>query len=158
MRKVAIGFITIIMVIMLCGCGNKKVEEKVVKCMLSNNDVTNGYEVKSEYNITTNGELVRKVDTVEKVTSSNASVLSYFQVNLINTYAKFKQNYGGCTYDVTKDGNTVTSEVTMDYSKADLKKASEDDASIKSILNDDYKVTLDGIISMYEGMGATCEK
>lgn len=156
MKKVLKVFATLLVVVILFGCG-ASTEEKVVKCTISQKDLTNGYELKSEYNIYAQGEVVKSVKTKEVITSEQESILSYFQTTLNTTYEKYNSEYGGYTYEVTKEGNTVTSNVAIDYTKMDLDKFSEDQSSIKSAINDNNELTVDGIKSMYQSMGATCE-
>lgn len=153
LKVLSLSFIVMI----LCGCGREE-KEKVVKCNLSNNDVVNGYELKSEYTVFSKGDIVNKVETKEVVTSDKEEILSYFEKTLNDTYDKYNSEYGGYTYDVTKNSNIVTSNVTIDYSKMDLDKFSKDNSSIKPAMTDDNKLTLDGITSMYKSMGATCEE
>ena len=40
----------------------------------------------------------------------------------------------------------------------DLDKFSKDQSSIKSAMNDNNELTLDGMKSMYKSLGATCEE
>ena len=40
----------------------------------------------------------------------------------------------------------------------DLDKFSEDQSSIKSAMNNKNELTVDGMKSMYQSMGATCEE
>lgn len=154
--KRLLKLITICFVVcLLCGCGEK---EKIVKCTLNKKDVINEYELKSEYVITTDGKIVKKAETTEIITSDKASILSYFETSLNDTYKKMNNAYGGYTYDVSKNDNKVTSKVTIDYAKLNLEQLGKDDASIKSALNDKNEITLDGLMSVYKAMGATCEQ
>lgn len=147
----------LLVVVILCGCGVKSEEEKVIKCTSSQKDLTNGYEIRSEYNIYTKGDIVKSVKTKETVTSDQESILSYFQTTLNTTYEKYNNEYGGYKYEVVKDGNIVTSDVEIDYSKMDIKKFSDDNTSLKSYMNDNNELTVDGLKSMYKSLGATCE-
>ena len=150
-------FVALLTVAVLCGCGTSN-EEKVVKCTSSQKDLNNGYELKSEYTIYAQGDVVKSVKTKEVVTSDQESILSYFQTTLNTTYENFNKEYGGYTYEVVKEENTVTSNVEIDYTKMDLDKFSKDQSSIKSAMNDNNELTLDGMKSMYKSLGATCEE
>ncbi len=142
-----------VMLILLTGCGAK---EGTIKCTLSSKDAVNGYSLESEYNINYKGDYVEKVDTVEKVTSESEEILDTFKTTLNDTYSKMNDTYGGYDYNVTKDGDTVTSKVTIDYSKMDIEQFVKDQPSLKSYV-DDNKLKVDGIKDLYKTMGATCE-
>lgn len=146
----------LLIVTVLCGCGIKS-EEKVIKCEASQKNLANGYEIKSEYNIYAKGDVVKSVKTKEIVTSDQESILSYFQTTLNTTYEQYNNEYSGYKYEITKDGNKVTADVEIDYSKMDLKKFSDDNTSLKSFMNDNNELTVDGLKSMYKSLGATCE-
>ena len=73
-------------------------------------------------------------------------------------YQSSNETYGGYEYKVEKKDNSVESNVTLDYSKLNLKKYIEDNPAMKQFLNKNYKITLDGMISLYESSGATCNK
>lgn len=156
MSKVLKLLSVLLVVTLLCGCGATK-EEKIVKCSLSKKDTINGYELKSDYNITAAGNIVKKVETKEVITSDTASVLDYFETTLNTTYEKFNKEYGGYTFTIKKEENTVVSDVSIDYAKMNLEKLSKDDSGMKAAMNGNNELTLDGIKAMYKSLGATCE-
>lgn len=141
--------------ILLMGCEGKEV---VKKCTLSVNNSSNGYSVNSTYEIHAKGDVVTSVKTKEVVTSDTESILSYFETNLNDTYKKANDTYGGYTYNIKKESNKVTSDVTINYEKMDLKKYVSDNSAMKSYVNKDNKITLKGAKKVYETLGATCEK
>lgn len=144
------------LVIILAGC-TSKTEEKVVKCTLNQNNAAQKYEIKSAYNIYTDGSVVNKVETTEEVISDNSSILDYFE-NYINTlYTNMNNEYGGYDFNITKEDGKLISVTKINYLKLDRKKLAKDEPTMKSYMNDDYMLTLEGIKSMYEQMGATCE-
>ena len=166
MKKLLKIFVTLLFVVSLCGCGTNSEEknassanedEKTIKCTISQNDLTNGYKLESEYSIYAKGDVVNSVKTKETVISDQESILSYFETTLNTTYEKYNSEYGGYTYEVIKDTNSVTSNVEIDYSKMDLNKFSKDQSSIRSAMNDNNELTVDGMKAMYESIGATCE-
>lgn len=151
-------FVALLVVILLCGCGLKNEDERTIKCSGSQKDLSRGYEIKSEYNIYAKGKLVDKVKTKEMVTSDNESILSYFETTLNSTYEKYDNEYGGYKYQVTREGNTVTSDVEIDYSIMDMKKFIQDNTIAKSYVDEDNsKFTVEGLKRMYKSAGATCE-
>lgn len=157
MKRVLRLFAVLFMVGVLCGCSlNSK--ERIIKCIGSQKNLQNGYEIKSEYNIYAQGNTVNKVKTKEAVTSDQDSILGYFETTLNSTYEKYSKEYDGYKYEIVKDGNTVTSNVEIDYSKMDMKKFVQDNTVAKSYVNDDSKFTVDGLKRMYKSAGATCEE
>lgn len=149
--------LTVLLVItMLCGCGATE-KERTIKCTSSQKNLANGYELKSEYNIYAKGDIVKSVKTKEVITSNQETVLNYFETTLNTTYEKYNSEYGGYKYEITNDGNKVTSDVEIDYSTMNLKKFSDDNTSLKSYMNDNNELTVDGLKTMYKALGATCE-
>ena len=144
-------------VIILAGC-TSKTEEKVVKCTLNQNNAAQNYEIESVYSIYTDGSVVNKVETTEIVTSDDDYVLDYFE-NYTNTlYTNMNNAYGGYDFNITKEDGKLISDTKVDYLKLDREKLAKDQPTMKSYMNDDYMITFEGIKSMYEQMGATCEE
>lgn len=139
--------------LLLVGCGSKT---GTLKCSMSQNNVLNNYSLKSEYTVNYKGDYVTKVESKEVVTSESSSILDYFESALNTTYDNMSKTYGGYTFKVTKDGNTVTSTVTIDYDKMNVEKLYNDESSLKNYIKDNH-LTVDGIKSMYASMGITCE-
>lgn len=140
----------------LTGCGSNK-EEIVNHCTLNSNNTTSGYQLTSEYDVySVNGE-VNKVVTKEVITSENQQILDYFESYLKQTYETQNETYGGTTNEVTNENGIVTSKTTIDYNKMDLETYVKDNTALKSYVNSNNKLKTNGIISIYESMGAVCE-
>ncbi len=155
MKSILKGLAVFLFVIILSGCGTKT-EERVVTCTLEQNNVAYGYELRAEYNIYTDGTIVNRVETTEVATSDNQEILDYLE-NYNNTlYTNMNDAYGGYEFSSTNENNTLTAVTKIDYKKLDREKLVEDQPSMKNYMNDDNMLTLDGIKSMYEQMGATC--
>lgn len=148
-----LGFI--FAVTMLAGCGN--VEQKVTTCNLTQTDNATGYKLVSEYKVYSTGDVVDKVETVETVTSEDEAILDYFEETVNKTYSTQSETYGGYTYKVTNENGKVVSEATIDYSKMDLNKYASDNTAVKNFLNEDNRITVEGVTSIYEALGAVCE-
>ena len=134
--------------ILTAGCG----EEKQMKCTLSQNNDTNGYQLTSTYNITSQNGIVKKVQTEENIESGKEEIINAFKQTLETTYSSMNENYGGYDYNIK-----LTSKVTIDYEKVDLEKLAKNEPSTKSMLNSKNQVTLSGLQKVYENMGATCK-
>ena len=153
-------FTLIFVLLMLFGCEGKKenFKEFVKTCELTSNDVTNGYKLKSLYEIHGKGKTVEKVITTETVTSDDEETLEYFKEYLSTTYESYNKIYGGYTNEITISDGKLISKTTIDYSKMNLEKFASDNSVIKNYVNDDNKFLLEGIKSFYKSLGANCEK
>lgn len=157
MKKILMLVAIIVFALILQGCAEGK-KEKIVTCKLEENNVAYGYKLSSVYKAYSDGKIVKKVETTEIATSDNESVLNYFE-NYINTlYGKMNDAYGGYDYTVTNENGKVTSITKIDYTSLNREQFIKDQPSMKKYMNDDNMITLEGIISMYETIGATCEE
>lgn len=143
---------------LFAGCGTKAAQEETIKCTMTSNMVANGYRLDSEYVVHAKGDIVSSVETIETVTSSNSTILDYFKETLDTTYSSYNSNYGGYTNTITVDGDKLVSKTTVDYSKMDMKKFIEDNSAMTSYVNSNNEMLKNGVISMYEALGAVCEK
>ena len=140
----------------LSGC-EKQAEEKIITCTLYKKDVVSNYELNSTYKVYAKGKVVNKVETTEIINSESDYIIEYFEETLKTTYSAMDKAYGGYDIEVTKEGNKVTSVTTINYNELNIDQLAKDEASIKAILTKDNKVSLDGIKSLYEQMGAECK-
>lgn len=156
MKKVY-SFLIIVGFIFLClvGCTNEK--EALTKCTLTQTDEAETYKLNATYNIYSKGSLVDRVVTKEIVTSNTKSVLEYFETYAVSTYKKMNKAYSGYTYTTNMTDNQITIDTTIDYTKMDLKKFANDNEGMDQFIEDD-RMKLEGVIAIYEQMGATCEK
>lgn len=156
--KNILKFLTVfVFSIILVGCTFKD-EERVVKCTLTQNNAAQNYKLESEYNIYTDGKVVNKVETIETATSDNAQILSYLENYEKTLYTNMNNSYGGYDFNINNENGVVKAITKIDYTKLDREKLAKDQPSLKNYMNDDNMLTLKGIKSMYEAMGATCEK
>ncbi len=155
MKKGVKFLVVSLLVVLAAGCGNQK--EVVKTCTLTSNQVSQGYKLESTYEIHAKGNLVEKVVTKEVVTTDKEQVISYFKNYLEKTYKTANETYGGYKYSVDTTDNSVTSNVTIDYNKMDLDKFVKDNSSMKSYVNKNNKIKLEGVTSIYEKLGATCK-
>lgn len=157
MRKgLKILFISMI-IILLVGCNNKDTNKEITKkCTLSQNQSSNGYTLDSKYEIHSKNGYVTKVITKETVESESEEVREYFKSTLEDSYKSTNEKYGGYTYSITENDNKVISNVTINYSKMDIEKFIEDNSQMSSYVKNN-KLTLDGIVAIYEALGAICK-
>lgn len=151
-------FLTILgfsaLAITLVGCGAK---EKTFTCTLYKKDVINNYELTSTYKVYATGDVVDKVETTEFVKSDNALMIDYFEETLEKSYKSMNEAYGGYDNKITKEELELTSITTVDYNNMNIDQLVKDDSSMKSIVNDNNKITVEGIKNLYEQLGAECE-
>lgn len=154
--KKALKTITLALVIVLVsGCGKKEV---VKTCTLTQNNTAYGYKLESKYVIYGEGDIAKKVESTETVTTDNTSIQDQFETQLNSTYKSLNDTYGGYTYKVTKGDGKVVSTVTIDYEKLDIEKYVKDNSAMKNYVNKDNKLLVEGIESIYKALGATCEE
>ncbi len=149
MKKVLI--ILSVVFLALTGCGKKSAS---ISCTMDKD--LGSYKLESTYKINYTGKTVDSVETVEKVTSSNSTVLDTFEKTLKETYENANNKYGGYTIDVKKSDSEVVSTVKIDYSVMDVEQFAKDEPSIKGYI-DGNKLTVDGLKAIYTAMGATCK-
>lgn len=154
MKKII--FLIPILVLCLTGCNGKNEEAGIVTCALSTNDIVNGYKLESTYKLNYSGKYAISTETEEVVISDSKEVLDYFEKTLNDTYSKLNEAYGGYTYKITKKDDKITSIVKIDYSKMNMEKFVNDQPAYKSFTNDN-KLLAEGVKSIYENLGATCE-
>ena len=142
------------LVALLAGCKGGYV---VTKCSSTSDQSASGYTIKSEYNIYSKDDVVSKVEITETVTSKNTTILAYFEKQLKNQYKVNNESFGGYTYKITNKDGKVVSKVTIDYSEMDIDKFVKENPAMKSFVNKSNQITLKGVKSMYESMGATCK-
>ena len=159
------GLALLSLLVLLTGCGNEEKndvtpevpKQKTMHCESSTRDVVNGYETTSEYTIYYTGDYVDKVETVETVTSESEEFLDNMEDYVNSTYEATNNAYGGYTYEVIREDGSVVSNVTIDYSKMNLEQYVTDQPTMSDYVKDG-KFLVEGIVSIYEDAGATCEE
>ena len=155
MKKVIYATLLIaISVILFTGCEKK---EKVLTCKLVSDQEASGYVLNTTYDIYYKGNVVSKIELKEDIKSDSETILSYFEKSLKEQYDANNKKYGGYENTVTNKDGKVNTDVIIDFTKMDLKKYVEDNPAMENFLDKD-NMTLDGIKTLYESMGATCDK
>lgn len=148
-------FVVVVGLVLLlgAGCGS----EKTMTCSRTMDQ--NDMKADLRYEVIYKGNTVSNVKSIEKITIDGddaAETLEIYKTKVENTYAPYKdiEHY---SYNVTVDGNTLTSTVDIDYSKVDTKKMIEIDSANGQLIKDG-KIKIDDLKSAYESAGITCEK
>lgn len=155
MKKVLYVGLCSALMLLASGCGSEK--EIMKTCTLNSNNVAQNYEMKNEYKIYGKGKVVTKAVTTETIISSNQEILDYFEETVKETYDTNNAAYGGYTNKITNKDGKLVSETTIDYSKMDIEKFINDNSVMKSFVNSKNELLIDGIVELYEAMGATCK-
>ncbi len=137
----------------MTGCGNGEV--KTMTCNAKNTDLANGYTIESTYTAKYKDGLVEEVETVEVVKSDDDEILDTLKTQTEKLYKTYNDKYKGYTYNITKDKDTVTAKVTINYNDMDIDKFAADNTVLKNYMKKG-KITVDGLKAMYEAVGASC--
>lgn len=151
MKKILL-LVTLTGVLLLTGCGAEK--EKTMKCTRTINQAN--VKMDLSYNVTYKGNYVTTVKSQESITSEDATTLDTYKKQLESTTASFK-DIKYYDHNIKIDGNTLTSTITIDYTKIDTDKLINIDSSMKQLIKDG-KVSVEDIESLYNQLGVTCEK
>lgn len=137
--------------LLVTGCGS---ETKTMTCTRTLNQ--NGMSADLKYEVEYAKDVVKKVKSTEKITSETTELLETYKTSIEATYSPYKdvEHYN---YNVTIDGNTLTSSTEIDYEKIDTDKMIEIDSANGQLIKDG-KISLEDLTSAYEALGATCEK
>ncbi len=151
MKKIMLGVVACLAVMLLTGCG---AEQKTMKCSRTINQ--NGAAFDLKYEVLYTGKNVDVVKSTETITSDNAEVLETYRDAVEKQYAPYKdiEHYD---YNVSIDGNVLTSTTNIDYTKIDTAKMIEVDSANGQLIKDG-KVSIDTVKSLYNQMGITCEE
>ncbi|MBR2712276.1 MAG: DUF1307 domain-containing protein [Bacilli bacterium] len=155
--KKRLSLVLAIFIITLCLCGCKE-KTKISNCSLVSDQSASGYKLESNYKIYSTNNFVDKVVLKQVINSKDKKVLDSFKTSITNQYKNNNKLYNGYTFDIKEKDNKLNINVTIDYTKVDLKKFTQDNVSMKEYVNKDYKITLDKIIKLYESSGMKCEK
>ena len=156
-KKLLILGIIALVLITGCGQGSKDITVKEEKMVCTRTGNMNNLEMDFNYEVYYEGNNVNKVQTTEKITSEDTSVLEQSKQQIENLYSNF-DNIENYNYNVVIEGNTLTSTTDINYEKIDIDELLEIDSSISQLLNNDNKIDLEKITQVYEQTGATCEK
>ena len=128
---------------------------KVINCTREA-QAKDGIDAKFNYEITYQGEYIKKLHSIEKVISENSSSLDEYE----NAYKNIKNRYSGLKYydtNIIRTDNSVTNDVTINYEKIDTDKLLEIEGSEDNVI-ENGKVKLSTWISFAKRLGVTCDE
>ena len=152
MKKIKYLLLVLLMIFLITGCQSEETSKTMVCSRTINQDAIS---MDLKYTVTYKGKYVEKVESIEKITTDDTTVLDTYKQAVETTYQPYSKidNY---SYDVKVDGNTLISTVMADYTKIDYKKMLEVDTANQQIFTDDGKVKLETIESFYTKLGTNC--
>lgn len=153
MKKIFSVLVLVVGVFLLAGC-EKEETEKTMVCTRTAT-IADGVKADLKYKVTYKGDYVINLNSVEKIISDDTEYLELYKEQVEAVYEPYK-DVEYYNYEVTIDGDTMTSSVTVDYSKIDTDKLIEID-SANSTLIKDGKIKIEDMQSLYESVGTTCE-
>ena len=103
-----------------------------------------------------NDNIVTRLVTRQVASSNEKSILENVEEQLSES-ADLASQYGGYSFSTKIEGNRLTVDTDIDYTKVDLETLSKDNEEMKEYLTKDYQFTLDNIRAMYVSLGVTCE-
>lgn len=154
MKKISMLFIIIFM-LLLTGCestSNYKLITCTKEATLSDSDTT----ADIKYEVYYEGDYVKKTVSTEKITSNNEQTLKKYKDSYEKVFSKYK-NIKYYTNTVTTNANTVTSKTTINYNKVDSTKIIEIEGKEGNIFEEDGKVKLNTLLSVYKKYGSSCD-
>lgn len=144
--------LAVMLLVLVTGCTSSK-EEKMVCTRTS---TMNGIKLDLNYQVYYQKDVVNKVQTTEKITSTSKETLATYKKAIEDLYSNFNgiKHYN---YDVAIEGDTLTSKTDINYSKININDLLKIDSSIEQLLNKNNKISLEKIKEVYESTGAICK-
>ena len=174
MKKIVSLFIILICCFFITGCGDEELEEKVPvvnkDSILSSIDKTGSGKLKCSREAFANEgidvELTNEIEyengyimilhSIDKVISEDSASLDQYE----KAYRGIAKNYEGLKYydiTITRDSNSVTNDVVINYGKIDTKKLLDIEGEEDNVIVDG-KVALETWVGFAEKFGTVCEK
>lgn len=144
--------LAVMLLVLVTGCASSK-EEKMVCTRTS---TMNKIELDLNYQVYYQGDVVNKVQTTEKITSTSKETLATYKQAVEDLYSNF-DDIKHYNYDITIEGDTLTSKTDINYSKININDLLKIDSSIEQLLNENNKISLEKITQVYESTGAICK-
>lgn len=166
MKKILYLGILLSFAFLLTGCDKDKTVvmsngEKVNTSKLTHLHCTRGGEIDNgevslQYDLYSKGEVLNLLQSVERVMSSDSSVLDTYE----NAYRDIHKHYDGLEYydaEVIRGDTTVTSKITINYEKIDINQLLQIEGEEDNIIEDGV-AKVDKWISLAKQFGASCEE
>ena len=142
----------LISILFITGCG----KDKYITCKSEITNKENNYTLSATYKIYYKDSYVTKIEKEEIYKSSSEDIIEYFNEFKNLEYDNLNDLYGGYTYIINSDKESLNISAVIDMNNVDVK------AMIKNgYLNEDYaisnRLTTSGAKYFYKAKGATCD-
>ena len=153
----------LVLLLLVTGCAKKEVVEsngeKVNVGKMQHQHCTRignaeGAEVNLNYDIYYTDDILNVLQSEEQVVSDNSDTLTTYE----NAYKGIHQHYEGLAYydtNVVREGNSVTSTITINYDKIDINRLIAIEGSDDNIF-EDGKPKVDKWLELAKKLGAKC--
>ena len=141
----------LVFLFLLSGCGNSK----YIVCSADIKNNVENYNLVSKYKIYYDKNFATKIYKNEVYKSNDENIIDYFEEYKKLDYSNLNDLYGGYDYEIIRDKNSVTVNVTVNLSDVDLKKM-VDDGEIDKNYVIAQKITVSGLKKIYEEKGYEC--
>jgi len=136
------------------GCNKNLKEDNVLNCSMKGT-VVEGVETNSSYKVTHDGKYVELIETEEIVISTNKEYLETVKTTVESMYSPYN-DVEYYEYNVTLNGDTLTSITKIDYSKIDMDELSKINSAMAAYM-EDGKLKVSTVENLYNQMGITCK-
>ena len=116
----------------------------------------NGGEVELNYELYSTGEVLNRLESYEKVISSNSDLLNTYE----DAYQKINKNYEGLEYydaSVVREDDFVLNTIKIDYDHIDIKKLLDIEGEEDNIIEDGV-AKVDKWLELAKKFGTTCNE
>lgn len=113
-------------------------------------------ETSLKYSIYYDGDYVTKTVSVEKVTSSDESILTSYKESYERVFEPYK-NIDYYENTVSKTNDSVITTTVINYEKVDVSKIIAIEGEDDNIFESNGKVKKDNLVSLFKKYGATCK-
>lgn len=173
-NKKIILIIPLLILVFITGCSNSQEEKTNSKVIQETNSevveetknmsvinctreatASSGIDVSLSYKVYYEGDYIKILHSIEKITSSKSSDLDEYE----KSYKSIFENYKGLKYydnTITRDSNSIVSDTVINYGKIDTNKLLEIEGEEDNVI-EDGKVKVKTWIDFAKKLGAKCD-
>ena len=137
---------------------NKKTPNQL-HCISNDKSDDQGFKLVTEYFVDYNSKTneVTKSKISNKIVSDVEELTLYFKNNTLDNYRSMNERYGGITTSSKSDDKSMTVTAVIDYTKIDFETYLKDYPALKAYVNENNKLSYEGLKSLYQAEKANCE-
>lgn len=167
MKRSSIIIVLLLVSLLLLGCSNSKntvvsngqkvnTSKMKHKHCTREGDAGSDIDVSLNYDLYYTGDILNILKAEEKITSEKEDSLSLYE----DSYKKIHENYKGLEYydtSVVRDDKTVTSTITINYDKINIKKLLDIEGEEDNIIENN-KAKVDKWLELAKKFGTKCKE